>query len=233
MRKTPRFKIYTKSKLFLLSCPKKILKFKKSKWLLYKNLLKKTLTKRFFFNFFLTSARLRIWEKKKLFFKQNLLNQRYFLQLYDNYLKSNRLKKEACHLKQGGFQFSNFLKNSILKFEFKLAVLLVRLKFFFNVFDARKNITAGNVLVNNFIISSNYSLKEGDIIKFKNINPFNKKVLNSFFFMPFFISFVEIDYYLNQIIIVKNLDCLSSEDTSLLMPKHFNLSRLRFYYFKN
>jgi len=89
------------------------------------------------------------------------------------------------------------------------------------------------ILVNNSFVYDAYFLKKGDIIQFKNYNLINYKnnyLINSG--LDFLHSFIEIDYYTNCIIILKDLNTLSVEDCFLILNNQsINLKNL-FYYIK-
>lgn len=231
MRREPKFKIYIKCKSFLLSCPSKLLKFKHAKWKFYQNILQKNLTRRYFFNSTVTSPKLKTIERKKQFFKQRLVLKRQLSQTFDTAIKLKKIKKTLKRLK-GDSKFNSlfFLKNSILKFEYNLAVLLFRLNVFSNIFESRNFIENNRILVNSKPASHNYFLKKGDVILFNNSSLTNiKKQIQ----LPIFIPFVEIDFYNGNIVIVKDLDELSKEDITLFSAKYLDLPKLRYTLYKS
>ena len=227
MRKNPKFKIYSKNKSFLLNCPQKLLKFKHSKWKIYKTKANKNLRRTYFFNNSLISPKLKQWDKKRLFFKNNLVIRRNLYQLFDTAIKLKRIKKIFDTNKVSKFNYLVFLNQSLLKSEFDLAILLSRLNFFSNIYESRKLIDNGSIYVNNNTVSHNYFLKKGDIISFKNFLIDFDKVLKGQIKTAIFIPFVEIDFYTNTIVIIKDLEDLSLEDLSLFTCKHNDLSKLR------
>lgn len=228
MRRDPKFKIYVKSKTFLLSCPSKLLKFKHAKWKFYKKILKKRLKRKFFFNVTSISPRLKTFDKKKLFFKKGLKIKRELYQIFDSSIKLQKIKKLLKN--QSGPKFNSlfFLNNSILKFEYNLGILLFRLNIFSNIFASRKFIDNKEVLVNSKPISHNYFVKKGDIISFNTKIINIKNIFEKQIKLPVFLPFIEIDFYTGCIVIVKDLHELSLEDITLFNAKHFDLPKLRY-----
>ena len=112
MRRIPKFKIFAKSRSILLPVPKKITKFKHSKWKKIKTKCLKINKKRSFFNFLLTgSTNVKYWDKKKLFFKNKLILRKSFYQTFDSSLKYKNLKKGGF-LKQKKFTLVKMFKKN-------------------------------------------------------------------------------------------------------------------------
>ena len=207
--------------------PQKILKFKHSKWKTYKIKVIKSLKRRFFFNGSLISPKLKQWDRKRLFFKDSLTIKRSLYQLSDTSLKLDNFKTAFKGKSLSKLDQVPFLNNVLLKSEFNLAILLFKLNFFSNIYEARKHIECGLVLVNENYVSHNYFLKKGDLISFNNLILNFKQIQNNQIRMAIYIPFIEVDFYTNKIVIIKNLNDLSLEDISLFMCKHTDLSKLR------
>jgi ribosomal protein S4 len=227
MRKESKFKVYSKSKLLLLDTPIKIIKFKRTKWKYYKSLIKKNFKKSNFFNTFKVSTRLKIWEKKRLFFNSKLILKRSLYQLWDTSIKIKAIRGCVKKLNVLKYDSSNFLNKTVLRFEYNLAILLYRLNFFSNIFESRKYIDAKNVFVNSNYVSHNYNLKKGDVILLSGPKLFSYTHLKTQIKAATYIPFIEIDYYNNLIIIIKDLKELSLEDLCLFTIYHLSLMKLR------
>ena len=234
MRKIKVFKARSKTKMFLLDCSKKILKFKRPKWSLYLIDLKKDLSRKYFISASVSTSSFNLnkdhesllWDKSKLFYKKKLNLRQNILHSYDNSFKKDLVKKNALG---NSFKSDSFVlfKNIVVKLEYNLAFLLFRLNFFHSVFESRKKIDLGFVYVNSLKVSKNYFIKSGDVISFR-IEDFDCKanVLKNFK-RSIFIPFVEIDYYTNVLIVIKDFKDLSFEDITLFYSKHNNISNYR------
>ena len=114
---------------------------------------------------------------------------------------------------------------------FRLDLLLWKLKIFSSPYESRQNIKNSFILVNNKSSYESYFLKKGDIIKFKlfSLLTYNTKISNNKGF-DFLQSFIEIDYYTNCIIILKDLNTFSIEDFFLILHNQsINLKHLLYY----
>lgn len=239
MRKINKFNFYLKEKLFVLSCPKKIQKFKRTKWVAYLKIIKKNIKRTFFSNAFLISQNKKLkkrgvlWEKRKLFFKNKLKVRRIFYHIYDEGFAKKDFKyvyKMSKHVQSSP---SEFLKQNIIKLEYNFAILLFKLNFFFSLYEARKNIENGFVLLNGKKGAFNVYLKKGDIISFAKITNSCKTIIESQFQKRVFRPFVEIDFYTNTLIITKNIEELSLEDLTLFYLETTNVSTLRLAFLRS
>ena len=100
-------------------------------------------------------------------------------------------------------------------------ILLWRLNVFKSSYQASQFINNNNVLVNGVISNNCIFLKKGDIITLSNnlLNlEFDNNDKNIF-------SFVEIDYYTNNIIVLKDFDQLNFEDFFFFFNKTINLKK--------
>jgi ribosomal protein S4 len=119
----------------------------------------------------------------------------------------------------------------LIKKFFRLDLLLWKLKIFSSPYESRQYIKNNVILVNNKSSYEAYFLKKGDIIKFKSFSLLNykNKILNNKGF-DFLQSFIEIDYYTNCIIILKDLNTFSIEDFFLILyNQSINLKYLLYY----
>ena len=119
----------------------------------------------------------------------------------------------------------------MIKKFFRLDLLLWKLKIFSSPYESRQYIKNNVILVNNKSSYEAYFLKKGDIIKFKSFSLLNykNKILNNKGF-DFLQSFIEIDYYTNCIIILKDLNTFSIEDFFLILyNQSINLKYLLYY----
>jgi ribosomal protein S4 len=228
MRKIPKYKIFNKTKIFLINSFKKINKFKRSKWIIYKKTVKKYSKRKNFINFFLSSLKLKIWEKKKKFFKNELQIKRIISQCSDSSVRFKTVKKYFLKkINKTDYYNLNILKKSFIRLEFRIDILLHRLNFFPSIMESRVFLRNFGILINNkFIKNSNYCVNKGDIISFHVLKYDVKKNLKSQIKISSLYPFVEIDYYTNTIIVIKNLNELGLEDIALFYPKYTDLSNI-------
>ena len=207
MRFFKKYKFWTKRPD--IQVPLRITKFKRSKWKKIKKIID---LKRKFFNFtkhhnFLYKRDKIIWKRLKFRYKNNLLLKLKYRCRFDFSipLKQTKFFKEK----------SDALADTLIKFEYKLDVLLWKIKLFKSTFEARQFIQKGYLLINNKMITCTQKyLIEGDILHLKNFNHglnnfYRKKEIKS--------SFLEMDYYTNTFIIIKSLDRLSRQDISCIV----------------
>lgn len=184
--------------------PLRVLKFKKSKW---KQLKKVFIFKRTFFDTKKVEKLLQLkhkilWKRLKFRYKQNLLFKLKYKCRYDFSINTKNLKKYSTKHKT--------ILNNILKFDYRVDILLWKLRFFKSTYEARQNIQMGNILLNNkSLISVKKYLKSGDFLqiicdKTKMNGSYLKKEIKS--------SFLEIDYYTKTLIIIKDLSLLETAD---------------------
>ena len=187
--------------------PLRLAKFKRSKW---KKVKKFNFFRRKFFLFNKNPASLRksnkiIWKRLKFSYKNNLLFKLKYRCRFDF---SVPLKSIKFLTKK-----SEALSYNLLRFEYKLDVLLWKLKFFKSTFHARQAIQKGIILLNNNILTSTQKyLNQGDILRITNLNiPLNKSLTKK----EIKNSFLEIDYYTKTLVIIKSFNILSLKDFSL------------------
>jgi len=250
MRKIAKFKIYKKCKFVVLKYPKKILKFKHSKWkfLQLKKFKKptfikkksfkkeyfydkKNLKKKYFFDAFLISSIFKRWLKKKKISILKLTTRNIFSQLFDSTIKHTLIKKSFR--KKIKLNQQNILIKSILQFEYQLDILLHRLNFYPNIYESRTNIKNGSVLLNGLKVNPSYKVKKGDVIHFLNSKIMLKKNLSFYYYSAFFFPFVECDYYAGNIVITKDMIEISVEDFSLFCTKYISSFKLYSAYCKH
>ena len=118
-----------------------------------------------------------------------------------------------------------FKKNTFLVFFYPLfiiEILLWKLNFVSSVYAGRQLLTSKDVFVNNKVVTKGYVVKKGDIIQI------NEKISSNTFFLnkslpEFFFFFFEIDYYLKQLVVIKDLKTITIEDF-----KNFNTEYINF-----
>jgi len=197
MRKYRRYKLF--SKLNLSFYYLRILKFKKTKWKQLQKVIKNIKLKKFIVNHKQKLILFNIWDRIKLSYKNKLKVRQHL----------------KCRYDVSKISFKNFLDYSI-KQEFTLSTCLWHINMFKTLYETNIYISRGLVLVNN-IVCNNFKKKLycGDIISFKkdvDINLTHLRINNEIF-----LTYLEIDYYLKIIVVIKDLKKLNFKDLSLLL----------------
>jgi ribosomal protein S4 len=218
MRRRPEFKIYSYRFFLLQQIPSKIRRYKHKKWKYIKKNLKA----------FLSFSRLKNYSKKlikykgtkklKYIKKNKQTTSRQFRQLYDQAIKPRYLTL-LKHGRRSKRSYLSLFKLIFLTLEYRLDIFLWKLNFVSSIYTARKLIILKDILVNNISVSSNYELKEGDIIEFKNKKFFLKGFYKKKLQPSKYHNFVELDAYTSSIIILKGAKDLNLADIGFLIPK--------------
>jgi hypothetical protein len=229
------YKTYSKLNTFIFIAPySKILKFKRTKWqrlqknihriLKRKSVLRKvkkvkketsnfiTLVK-FPNNLYIYSSfkdkRIKSFYKKSIELKNTLYM--YFNNKVSTRYYKKLLKTQITDRKKLFFEL-------LIKPFFFLEVLLLKVGFFKTILEIKQAIIYGKILLNNKLANINVEVKEGDIISIMNTNlMLNKNIPTCLF------SLIEVDYYTNTIIILKNYTDLTPDIISILFPEIINL----------
>lgn len=136
----------------------KILKLKKKKW----SLLKKKISQ----NADHSNQIIKKSPSQKHLYKNRLLVKQ-LLQSFYGFLPYYKLKYIYNSIEKKNSQ--QIIDNLIIKLETRLDVLLFRCSFVSTIFQAKQLIKHKNIYVNNrIVLSNNFYLSEGDIIKINN-----------------------------------------------------------------
>lgn len=234
-----RLKFYLISRRYKNICFKQKNIFKKKFNLKFRHKTKfyKKKTQTFLFSFFLfdflsikknekLKAKSRYIFKNTLFMKYNII--KYFFGLIS--LKS--FKKYLFK----SFKFQNrkdILSHLLLQSEYRVDIILWRLKFFSSPYFARFACQKGFISINKYSknVSTNFLFKKllysGDILSVNSKYSFEKN-LNSYCRTLFLPYIFEIDYYTSQVVILKNLENLNYKDINSILKQP-----LCFYKFKD
>lgn len=187
--------------------------------------------KNFFFHFNYTNVS-HFLSRSRFFFKNLLFMKSIVLKYFYGCLKVNFFKK---------LPKTTSYKNSIIfmfiKPEFRFDILLWRLKFFTSPYLARFAFQKKLIYINkNYTHFSYFSkqhytrcLKGFELISLKSELAFSfKKNLKPYLKSLNLLTFLELDYYLGNIILLKNLKILTFRDINSILKEP-----LSFYNFKN
>lgn len=230
-----KIKIILKKKhiVFLKSKLKKLRKKYKS-FRIRKSQIKFILNN-FFFNFVNVTTKISAWNRLRFNFKAALWMKFSVLKYFNSCFSITFFKRLINKTKNRTYNLSLFF----IKPEFRLDLLLWRLKFFISPYLVRNAVRCSliNVFskINYYSLNSvhyNYFVKSGDLIQINTKN-FNFKNVLSHFVKSFYIpSFIEIDYYLNTIIILKNYNVLNNLDLNSAIKEPFCLYKFKNFIFK-
>lgn len=230
MRVNQKYKKFSKHYSPLSCIPKdKILKFHRSKWIkVQKTILKSRLKKRktpikfkYFWKAFCQKTR---WGKASQIYRNQLFFKKTIQTLFLDSVSNSFLKKKVFKTNSKFFYFQ-FL---FYKLEYRLDILLLRLKFFKNSFLVKQNLQQKKIFVNGQEKKNIFDLVKGDIICIHTYSNIIFDVTNEDF--RIFTSFIEIDYYANKIVIVKDLRELTNKDFLLLSRDFYSILNLRDYF---
>lgn len=237
-------KFFKKVKFFLKSKKFKNLKFKHSK-LVFNHLTQKKFYKFktrqfykrfFFFNLAVIKKNLKLPYKTRFYFKNLLLMKHHIVKYSLGYFSLKNFRKLLFNnLKV--LNHNNMISKFILKPEYRIDILLYRLKFFSTPSFARFACKKKQIKLHNFFKPSlnnsifNKFINQGDILFFsgKYNYSYNLNLYARSFFLP---SFIEVDYYSNTLIFLKNLNDLNYKDISTLLKEPLCIYKFRDYLLK-
>ncbi len=226
MRLQKRYKKFSKLTHIFKTFPKKILKFHRTKWKKIKELALKSKT-----NLWNTKTTLmtKKWSTYKLKYSRGVEVKTFFDCLLDKAFSTLFLKKLKNLNKKQDKNLDNVIY--FLKPQYKIDMFLWHLNFFSSSYQARQVIKNKKITVNGKKIHPNYFLKKGDIIFFDSLF-YHKECIFSFLLNKTLnntkiLSFIEIDYYTNTAIILKNYDELTEKNIVLYESQYFDVIKLK------
>jgi hypothetical protein len=236
MRIIKKYKIFSKTFFPISSVPSKILKFHRPKWkkvqkLLLKytqQLIKEKKANLIFKNHSILNSTTKRWDRYQQSYRTRLKLKKSIQILFANSVSNWYLKK--IFLKKNYLTYKQLIQNSLFKTEYRIDILLWRLHFFNSFFLVKNSIKNKQLFLNNKLINSIAFLKKGDIIQLPKTTKlrFNTYNTNSIILH----TFLELDYYTNTIIIVKDLNSLNQKDFFLLTRSIYNILDLKDYLLK-
>lgn len=232
MRLHNKYKIYNQAGIIPVIYHKRLLNFKRPKWQkLQKALRPKTYSSLSFINNLLIKNSFKSWDKISTYYKDGLKAKNNIYCLFDSAISYKQLDSTLKEYTKNYSTINIVLKN-LIKSEFKLDTLLWRLFLANSSYKARHFINSGQVLVNEKLVCGNFLLKKGDVITFSNGFAYKNASLSACYsnfasIHPTLQTFLEVDYYTNSIVIVKDLNDLGSEDLFLMVSNFYNLKKVK------
>lgn len=252
MRFINKYKSYDKLSSIFEKFPLRILKFKSTKWKKIQKMLtfkilrlkerfkrskrsrafSKPRRKKFFFDSFLTKVSLKTWYRVEKYYENGRRIKSAVSNMFDKSLPTRYFRKVLLLSKKAS-DVRHVYSDALLKPEFRLDILLWRLKFFESSYQACQAIDEKRVLVNGKQVNGNFFLSKGDVISFswdyKLDNLCMRAVRANTLFSKVILTFVEVDYYSNTIIVIKSIKDLGPEDFYLLVKAFYSLKRVKDY----
>ena len=254
MRFVNKYKSYDKLFFIFDKFPLRVLKFKSTKWkrvqrllILKKSKQKKLLRgvkpvnskkkvrsfhKKTFFDTLLIKVGVRTWYRVEKYYENGRRIKNIFHNAFDKSVLTSHFRTTLKFTRKASNTLYAY-SSTLLKPEFRLDILLWRLKFFNSSYQASQAIAEQKVAVNNKFVQGNFFLSKGDIIvfcpnfKLNNLN-FHKKEDKTLFSRLVSTS-IEVDYYSNSIIILKNWEDLGKEDLYLSLKDSYSLKKIKDY----
>ena len=227
MRNVKKYKQYSKNKEFSVNIPSRILKFNRPKWKFFQKKLEQ-LNKPVgsFINPLVRKASDRYWDKSTDYFRAGIQLKRYLINSYDASTKISFFKKNVERKKT----VKSLLLSFLVKPVYKIDILLSRFYLFYSLYQTRQFIKYGIIRVNNKKVDINYILKKGDIISFHFKKIYKhlrfKEISTKFLNKTVIYSFIEVDLYTNNLVILKGINELTQKDLNLLITDYFDLYKL-------
>jgi len=226
MRKISKYKIFNTVGIKTKVYPTRILKFRRPKWIrlqkLYLNKFKSKLI-----NILQIKNVFKSWEKIKKYHKKGLEAKNLLNCAYESNLKTKIIYKNIDKT----LIRKNLITNLLIKPQFRLNILLWKLKIFSSSYESKQVINNNLVLINGISVKSNYYVKKGDIISFKLDVEKKDFFLNSvkrYSLNESFLTFIELDYYTKTIIVLKNYQELDYQDFPFVIDEYLNTKRLSY-----
>jgi len=225
MRFLNKYKLHEHSASSDIKLPTRVLKFKRPKWKKIQRKFKKG-SKKFIWR---NKRKIRVRRKfvnhlivpvlrkfnTKRFFKTKQQTKKYISSLFEktiNFRKKNNYKDRLSSV-----------SSYIIKPYYRIDILLWYLKFFPSSVEAKTFLNGRNVLVNDRVIGSNYELKKGDVVTLNYFNLTSEIAeRNEYYYIrrkfkksSAFFPFLEVDYYTNKIVVLKDWNELSISELAL------------------
>lgn len=222
MRKSHKYKIHNKIDL-ISKFPLRVLRFKRPKWQRLKDIFlqRNTLGKELI-DITAIKNDFKVWDKVNRAYKERLKSYSYLSASLNNSLNIRKLKQESSIKIRKSLYSKLYFQNF-----YKPCTLVWLANFFASSFEARQKITEKSMFINNKIATPNSSLTKGDIISITDSKLKIEKVIKKYNLNYSFLTHVEVDYYSQEMALVKDISDLSEEDYYLLCLDYVNIQSLR------
>lgn len=208
---------------FIAKFPVKVLKFKRPKWhRLQEQYRSRTLLGKELVDITSVKNEFKAWDKVRSSFKNRLKDYSFISASLNNSINLKKLKK-ASSITSRKARFSNLYFQNY----YKVCTLTWLSHFFTSAVEARQQIHSKKIFVNNRIPSQNAILTKGDMISWSDTKYDFSAIIKKYNKNISLLTHADIDYYSQNIVLVKDLADLSEEDYFLLSLDYINLQTLR------
>jgi ribosomal protein S4 len=254
MRVVSKYRGYHRLFTIFEKFPLRINNFKSTKWKRVQKLLRSKLQKRarslkqsgwkkassnrrkykrrLFVNNFLTKVNFRYWYRVESHYENGRRIRNVHSSAFDGALDTN-FYRDALLFSKKSCLTDLVHSRVLLKPEFRLDILLWKLNFFRSSYQASQAISDRKVQVNGCFRKGNYFLRKGDIISFNSKYRAEyldlKESKSAFFSSKVIPTFVEVDYYSNCVVVLKDVEELTVEDFYLLIKDSYCLKKIKDY----
>ncbi len=222
MRRAHKYKTYSRIDVSP-KFPKRLLKLNRPKWNALKEDLKVILADHENFNLIDSDVILGEtfgWDRVSRTYKSRLELYSSLSTRFDQSVKIRRLKSYRIVSR-----FDNYVKHLAEGF-FKTTALLWSTSFFKSSFESKQHIDSLGIIFNKKPLHSNEFVVVGDVISVLDKDFNLSKNLNKYSENNQIFSFVEVDYYAQSVVVLKNVESLSEDDLNLLLIDSLGLSTL-------
>jgi len=185
----------------------RLLKFKRTKWKKTLFFYKYLSLKNCFINHRTILVKLNSWDRLSLQYKNFMLLKKMYRVRYDG-LKTFKFNNRILNGKQ----------QNIFRMDYKLEVVLYKLGFCSSIYESQNLIKNKKVVLNDCIFSDlTRTLKKGDIIRILQKLKYN----DSLFTFNIYSNILEIDFYNQTFIVLKEFEDLKYSDLSLMFFENY------------
>ncbi len=222
MRRSHKYKAYSRLDVGY-KFPRRLLNLKRPKWGPMKDDLKILLMDEENFNLIDSDVIVGEtfgWNRVSRTYKSRL---EFYSSLFANFDQSIKIRRLKSYKTLS--RFDKYAKHCAEGF-FKTTTLLWASYFFKSTYEAKQNIDFSKIMVNGSLAKSNELLSSGSVVSVLDKN-FNLKTnLQKYSENTQLLSFVEVDYYAQDLVLIKEMNSISEDDLNLLVINSLNFSTL-------
>lgn len=227
MRVFKKYKNFSKQSTLLRTIPlTRVLKFKRTKWLKVQKLCallfkpnSKELKGKILHDNLLISSQLGQYTNLTRYFSEGIYLKRIIMSFFDNRITVANYKKllfsSGKHL-----TYKDQYLISMIKPFFYIEILLWKLGLFSSCYEILQLMQSGLILINDKPAFYSVLVKKHDVISFNS----NISFLNDYQLKMLLVSLVEIDFYTQQIILLKDFNDITEVDAALFMSEALEIN---------
>jgi hypothetical protein len=183
--------------------------------------IKKVYIKNFLLKINTIKNECRRWSRSKKFYRDRLKVRCLISTIFGGFIKKSKFNFLL------GFRYKrDIYLNRLYKNYYKICILLWLSNLCSSPFQAKESLNLGSVLLNGLKVYSDKNLIKGDVLMLEDKRIFLKSNLFKFTKSCSFLSFLEIDYYSQNIVLIKSLEDLSINDFILISKEYIHIKYL-------